>query len=114
MKLSAMETESLFELQKQHLRLKLHKTKILSTLRLELGSRNINLERTPELFVNGNKIELVEESCAERLEDKEYATTKIVMIDPKILKETNIVDISFSDEEQGVIGSVVMRIAVKD
>ena len=36
------------------------------------------------------------------------------MIDPKILKETNIVDISFSDEEQGVIGSVVLRVAVKD
>ena len=84
-----------------------------ATLRIGL-TRNINLEKTPELFVNGNKIELVEESCAERLEDKEYATTKIVMIDPKILKETNIVDISFSDEEQGVIGSVVLRVAVKD
>ena len=37
----AMETESLFQLQKQHLSLKLHKTKILSTLRLELGSQEI-------------------------------------------------------------------------
>ena len=36
-----------------------------------------------------------------RLEDKEYATTKIVMIDPKILKETNIVDIFLVMKNKG-------------
>ncbi|MEM6551138.1 MAG: beta-agarase [Planctomycetota bacterium] len=62
--------------------------------------------------VNGRRIALANEDHAERLvTDQEYATTRIVQIDPAILRERNVVQVAFPDGSTGAVGTVVIRAA---
>lgn len=55
----------------------------------------------------------MESIAAEYLDDEDYGSTKIVKIDPKLLMETNTVEISFPDGKSGGIGAVVLRVGAK-
>ena len=51
------------------------------------------------------------EGCAERLTDEkgEYASCKLIPLDPASIKKTNEVEASFPDGDPGTIGAVVIR-----
>jgi hypothetical protein len=83
-----------------------------AVLRIGL-TRSPGLRRDPVVLLNGKPLEVPLEDCADRLEDKEYATTKLVALDPAELLAENTVRISFPDGGDGSVGSVVIRAAVK-
>ncbi len=83
-----------------------------ATIRIGL-TRKSDKERTPTVNVNGHLFAPQLEDCAERLSDNEYGTTKFIQIDPKILKENNEIEVRFPDGEEGVVGSVVIRVGFK-
>lgn len=76
-------------------------------------SRPADFGKEVEIQFNGEELRVPLEDCAERLsqEDGDYATTKIVQLDPQMLQATNTVEVSFPDGDFGSIGSVVIRAA---
>jgi hypothetical protein len=74
-------------------------------------------EGSPEVQIalNGQPLAVPLEQCAERLteKDKDYASCKLVRLDPAALREINTVTVSFPDGKPGAIGSVVIRAAYK-
>ena len=69
--------------------------------------------KEPVITLNGVPIDFPLEDCADRFTDLEYAVTKLAYVDPKLLKSTNRVDVSFPDGDEGAVGSVVIRAAVR-
>ncbi|MEM6391229.1 MAG: beta-agarase [Planctomycetota bacterium] len=64
------------------------------------------------VMLNGKRIPLPTEDHAERLTtEQEYATTRIVQIDPALLREKNTVQVAFPDGSTGAVGTVVIRAA---
>ncbi|MEN1677984.1 MAG: beta-agarase [Planctomycetota bacterium] len=65
-----------------------------------------------QVKLNGRSVDVPLEDAAPRLDDgeKEYASTKLIPVDPDRLREKNRVEVSFSDGEAGTIGSVVIRV----
>jgi hypothetical protein len=84
-----------------------------AVLRIGL-TRKAGLRRDPVVTLNGKKLEVPVEDCAGRLEEKEYATTKLIPLNPADLRAENRVRITFSDGDAGTVGSAVIRAAVKD
>ena len=62
---------------------------------------------------NGQPLTVPLEDCAERLDqdDEEYASMKLVNLDPALVQGTNTVTVSFPDNDGGAIGAVVIRAA---
>lgn len=87
--------------------------------KIEYAQLRIGLTRSPEagkepiVLLNGNPVEMPLEDCAERFVDKEYAITKLVYLNPADLQAENTVTVSFPDGNDGAIGTVVIRAAVK-
>ena len=62
--------------------------------------------------INGKDVKMPLEDCASRLEnDKDFATTRIAYVNPKLLKKRNAITIRFPDGKGGTVGSVVLRVA---
>ncbi|TWT40658.1 beta-agarase [Botrimarina hoheduenensis] len=74
-------------------------------------SRPTNASPEVSVRVNGKRVRVPVEDAAGRYDDgeKEYASTKLVALDPALLRATNRIGVSFPDGEPGVIGSVVIR-----
>ena len=62
---------------------------------------------------NGKELDVPLEDCAERLTDKEYATTKIFLVNTADLTSRNRISVTFADNSEGAIGSVVLRAGLK-
>lgn len=84
-----------------------------AVLRIGL-TRSPGRQHDPVVMLNGTALEVPLEDCADRLEDKEYATTKLITLDPAELLAENTVSVSFPDGDDGAVGSVVIRAAVKE
>ncbi|QBG46873.1 beta-agarase [Verrucomicrobia bacterium S94] len=67
----------------------------------------------PVIELNGRALAVPLEDSAGRYTDKEYASTKLVYVDPTMLKSINSVKVSFPDGDDGAVGSAVLRVAVK-
>lgn len=83
-----------------------------AVLRIGL-TRTAGLRRDPVVTMNGKRLEVPLEDCAERLEEKEYATTKLIPLNPADLRAENRVRVSFPDGDSGAVGTAVIRAAVK-
>jgi hypothetical protein len=84
-----------------------------AVLRIGL-TRGVGLEHNPVVKLNGKALDIPLEDCAVRLEDREYATTKLIPVDPAELLAENTVSVSFPDGSEGAVGTVVFRVAVKE
>lgn len=80
----------------------------------------IGLRRPPgtdfvaNVKLNGKEIKMPMEDCAARLEsEKDFATTRIAYVNPKLLKAKNVIAVRFPDGNGGTVGSVVLRVARK-
>ncbi len=82
-----------------------------ATLRIGV-TRPTTAEPTVLLKFNGKRVRVPLEDAAPRLIDggREYASTKLVRIDPELVRERNRVEVAFGDDDRGFIGSVVLRI----
>lgn len=76
-------------------------------------TRRPESSRQPVVLMNGHPLDVPMEDCADRLSDNEYATTKLIPLDVNLLQSTNQVSVRFDDGDDGMIGSVVIRAAVK-
>jgi len=83
-----------------------------AVLRIGL-TRKSGLSHEPVILLNGKKLDVPLEDCAERLEEKEYATTKLIPLNPDDLHAENRVRISFPDGDEGAVGTAVIRAAVR-
>ncbi|MEM0913302.1 MAG: beta-agarase [Planctomycetota bacterium] len=64
------------------------------------------------LRVNGRRIELPTENHADRLTtEEEYGSTRIVELDPAILRERNVIEVGFPGDGGGAVGTAVIRAA---
>jgi len=78
----------------------------------------IGVSRPPEagrelaVTFNGKRYEVPLEACADRLTELEYASCKIVQLDPDDVTRENIVAVSFPDGKPGAVGAVVIRSGV--
>ena len=64
---------------------------------------------------NDRHLDVPMETCHNYLDDgqRDYASCKIIQVDPMLVRETNTVAVSFADGETGSIGSVVLRTAIR-
>ncbi|EMI47076.1 beta-agarase [Rhodopirellula sp. SWK7] len=82
---------------------------------LRIGvTRSPDALKTPVVRFNGIVLDVPMEDCAERFVDREYAMTKLIPLDPTLIKAANTVSVSFADGSDGAVGSVVIRAAVKE
>ncbi len=77
-------------------------------------TRDLGMSYDPTIKINGKTIDVPLEDCWERLEEKEYATTKIFLVNPKYISKRNRITVSFDDNHKGAIGSVVLRAGIKE
>ena len=77
-------------------------------------TRDLGMSYDPTIKINGKTIDVPLEDCWERLEEKEYATTKIFLVNPKYISKRNRIMVSFDDNHKGAIGSVVLRAGIKE
>jgi len=77
-------------------------------------TRDLGMSYEPKVKINGKEIDIPMEDCWERLEEKEYATTKIFLVNPKYISKKNRILVSFNDNNKGAIGSVVLRAGIKE
>jgi hypothetical protein len=86
---------------------------------LKTATLRIGISRPPdaghELSVtfNGKQLHVPLEECAERLVEKEYASCKLIPVDPTDVNEINTVTVSFPDGKPGAVGAVVIRAGVQ-
>lgn len=85
-----------------------------ATLRIAVA-RPTGADPNVLLKFNGKRVRVPLEDAASRLDDgdKQYASTKIVDLDPSEVREKNRVELAFPDGGQGTFGSVVLRIGQK-
>lgn len=83
--------------------------------RLRIGvSRPGEADPNVVVRLNGKTLPVPLEDAAPRLTTTdEYASTKILTVDPKMLRARNRVEVSFADGGEGTVGSVVLRLGVK-
>lgn len=89
------------------------KRAVRATLRVGV-SRPPDAGHAVNVALNGRRLEVPLEDCAERLVEEEYASCKLIPIDPALLEETNDVRVSFPDGKPGSVGAVVIRAAVAE
>lgn len=89
--------------------------KLPSPTKPHYATLRIGVSRPPEagreiaVSFNGKRYEVPLEACAERLVELEYASFKIIPLDPDDVKAENKVTVSFPDGKPGAIGAVVIR-----
>jgi hypothetical protein len=75
-------------------------------------------EGSPEvdIVLNGQPLVVPLEQCADRLTEKgnDYASCKLVRLDPAELREVNTINVSFPDGKPGAVGAVVIRAAYQE
>lgn len=76
-------------------------------------TRNVGSNYHPIIKLNGKELDVPLEDCAQRLTDKEYATTKIFLVNTADLTSRNRISVTFADNSEGAIGSVVLRAGLK-
>ena len=85
--------------------------------KLRYASLRIGVSRPPDagwdmtVTLNGKPITVPLEACAERLTqaEHEYASCKIMQLDPSDVKAENTVTVFFPDGKPGAVGAVVIR-----
>lgn len=83
-----------------------------ATLRIGVG-RGTGTDHQLDVTFNGTPLTVPLEDCADYLEnDSEYASTKLIDIPVNLLSASNTVEVSFSENGYGGIGSVVIRAAI--
>ncbi|TWT85145.1 Beta-porphyranase A precursor [Planctomycetes bacterium CA13] len=86
---------------------------------VDYAQLRIGLTRSPDadqnalILLNGKRLNVQLEDSAERFVDREYASTKLVYLRGTDLKDENTVSVSFADGDNGAVGSVVIRVALK-
>lgn len=80
-----------------------------ATLRVGV-SRNKDNPRDVEISLNGSKLSVAVEDCAERITGDDYATTKIIHVDPALIKAENTVTVNFPDGKSGGVGAATLRV----
>ncbi len=86
---------------------------------LRWASLRIGVSRPPEagwdlrVALNGKILDVPLEESAERLVEQEYASTKLIALDPADLQTENEVVVSFPDGGPGGVGAVVIRAGVE-
>ena len=83
-----------------------------AVLRIGL-TRSSGQRCNPVVTLNGKELYVPLEDCADRLEEKEYATIKLIQLDPADLCAENRVQVRFLDGSAGAVGSAVIRVAIK-
>lgn len=68
----------------------------------------------PVITLNGQELDVPLEDAADRFDKGEYAMTKMVYLEPDQLLEENTINVSFDDGDDGAVGSVVIRAAVRE
>ena len=94
--------------------------RVPDTSRLRYATLRIGVSRPPEagwdvtVTFNGKSLNVPMEACAERLTqpENEYASCKIIHLDPATVKTRNTVTVSFPDRKPGAVGAVVIRAGV--
>lgn len=82
----------------------------LSYASLRLGiSRPADAGWDVKVTLNGQLLAVPLEQCAERLVEKEYASCKLIPLDPAAIKDVNTIGVSFPDGRPGAVGAVVIR-----
>ena len=82
----------------------------LSHASLRLGiSRPADAGWDVKVTLNGQPLAVPLEQCAERLVEKEYASCKLIPLDPAAIKDVNTIGVSFPDGRPGAVGAVVIR-----
>lgn len=81
-----------------------------ATLRVGV-SRPADAGWETSIALNGTPLDVPVEACAERLTQKgqEYASCKLVSLDPGAVNEVNTITVSFPDGNPGTVGAVVIR-----
>ncbi len=82
---------------------------------LRIGlTRSPDSQRTPIVKLNGKTLTVPFEASSDRFTDREYASTKLIPVNPADLKNENTVVVKFADGNDGAVGSVVLRIAIDE
>ena len=88
--------------------------------KLQYANLRVGISRPPDagkqvsISFNGQSYEAPVESSADRLVELEYATCKIIPLDPEHVKPENLVKVSFPDGKPGAVGAVVIRAGLVD
>ncbi|MFY0602014.1 MAG: T9SS type A sorting domain-containing protein [Cyclobacteriaceae bacterium] len=80
-----------------------------ATLRVGI-SREASKSREIEISLNGTKLKSPLEDCADRITADDYGTTRIIHVDPSLVKNENTISVNFPDGKTGGVGSAVMRV----
>ena len=91
--------------------------RVPDTARLRYATLRIGISRPPDagwdvaVTFNGELLDVPMEASAERLTqpENEYASCKIIQLDPATVKPENTVTVSFPDGRPGAVGAVVIR-----
>lgn len=89
-----------------------HENAAYATLRIGV-TRPADADPDIDVTINGVAVDVPLEDAAPRLVAEEYASTKIIPIDPALLRQNNTVLVGFPDEQGGAIGSAVIRIGTE-
>jgi hypothetical protein len=84
---------------------------------LQYATMRIGISRPPDagwnvtVTFNGEPVNVPREACAERVTqpENEYASCKIIPLEPARIKTDNSVTVSFPDGKPGAVGAVVIR-----
>lgn len=78
--------------------------------------RPVGTDRKVSVLLNGEALEVPFEDSSERFEDTKdgYASTKLIQIDPSMLKRTNKIKVLFPDGKGGAVGAAVIRAAYEE
>lgn len=72
--------------------------------------RDISFSKEVEITLNGTKLQVPLEDCADRIAgDDDYATTKSIKIPGSLLKEINTIEVNFPDNKEGAVGALLIR-----
>ncbi|MGC6424715.1 MAG: beta-agarase [Lentimonas sp.] len=78
-------------------------------------AQELNKAEDVRIFLNGHELEVPQEDSAERYWDysekrgSDFATLKLIPIDPKLLMTDNEVTVIFAEGQRGAVGSAVLR-----
>jgi len=72
--------------------------------------RDISFSKEVEITLNGTKLQVPLEDCADRIAgDDDYATTKSIKVPGNLLKEINTIEVNFPGNKEGAVGALLIR-----